>query len=448
MRLLVISSTPWSPENSFGSTYESIFSALEGIEVINIYCNTGTPESQLVKRVFQIDESMLLRSIIRPTVGVGRELPSNPDRGRATPQQGVSVLERLLAAGRARRFSFYGLALMARSVIWRFGRWRSAELNAFLLDSRPDLIFVPVYSASHMNRLVHHAKETLSIPMVGYVSDDVYSLRQFSLSPWFWASRFYQRILIRRVVDRCHWLYVVSDVQRRDYERALGVECRVLTKLGRFSEFEIPPPPEATRVDRPVVFTYAGNIGNRRWRTLLEIGEALGEASEAGAWGRLDVYTMTPLTRRQIRQFQKIKTIEIHPALRPGQLREVYRQSDVLVLAEPTSLKGRLQVRHSISTKVVEYLEAGRPILARAHRSAAFIQHLQTHGAAMVSMPGDDLVAQVTDLIQNRQLRLELAQRGWRLGAEKHDQEAVGQALKSELSGLLRAGGAHEDSPS
>lgn len=321
------------------------------------------------------------------------------------------------------------------ALLWWVGPWKSAELDAFIDEFAPDLLFVPLYSSAHMNRLTLHLRERTGAPLVAYVSDDVYSLRRLSISPLFWARRIGSRRLIRQVIRQCDRLYVISDSQKVDYSEALGVECSVLTKLGDFSGLQPPAPDDTARGDQ-IVFTYAGNVGNGRWKSLCEIGRALDRASETGHSGRLDIYTMTPLSRRMRRSFNCCRSIRLHSAVSPDKLRRVFEESDILVLVEPTDVKGRQTVRHSFSTKIVEYLEAGRPILLRAATGQASANYLKMRGAAMVSTPRDDLEQQVQDLMTDRELRLEFARNGWNLGRENHNLETELPKLESYLKRL------------
>lgn len=51
--------------------------------------------------------------------------------------------------------------------------------------------------------------------MVGYISDDCYTLRQFSLSPLFWIDRLWKRRYVKRAIDECMLLYVITDRQKK-----------------------------------------------------------------------------------------------------------------------------------------------------------------------------------------------------------------------------------------
>lgn len=429
--MLVLSTTPWSLDNSFGSTYFSIFGPFRDLSVSSLYTGTGTPDARCVDEAFQMTETDLLRSIGKPGKGAGRRVfPTAEPRAENTG--GDRFLEGVASHFRGRRTIGKGTVMQARRLLWLVGPWKSVELDSFVAGARPDVIFLPLYASAEINRLALHVKEQAGVPMVAYVSDDVYGLRQFSLSPVFWVRRLLLRRLLRRVLGECEWLYVVSDLQKAEYEQDLGIECHVLTKLGDFSG-EAPPTKERSDDNATVVFTYAGNIGNERWKTLRDIGDAISAAKRQGLDARLDVYTMTPVRGRIRRALAEHDSVRVHAPVPAEQLKDIYAQSDVLVLAEPMSLKGRLAVRHSLSTKVVEYAATGRAMITRGPRDVASAQHLQQAKAALVSFPGTDLNRQVLDLITKPELRERLARNAWIMGQRNHDQASVAPRVEAEL---------------
>lgn len=432
--MLVLSTTSWNLDNSFGSTHSSVFDPFQDLSVSSLYTETGAPDARCVDNAFQMTETDLLRSMLTPGRGAGHKVTPVSDS-----RVGITGWDRRLdgfaSHFRGKRTVGKAIVLQARRLLWLVGPWKSAELDSFIEEARPDVIFLPLYASAHINRLALHVKEHAGVPMVAYVSDDVYSLKQFSLSPVFWVQRLLLRRLLRRVLEECEWLYVVSDLQKDEYERDLGIECRVLTKLGAFTG-DAPPVKERFEGDETVVFTYAGNIGNERWKTLRDIGDAISAANRQGKDARLDIYTMTPVRGKIRKALADHDSIRVHTAVPAGQLEGIYAQSDVLVLAEPMSLKGRLSVRHSLSTKVVEYAATGRAMMSRGPQGVASALHLQQADAALVSHPGEDLDRQVLELISKPELRERLSRNAWLMGQRYHDQGSVAPQVEAELRGV------------
>lgn len=427
----MLSSTPWNRSNSFGSTYSTIFDGFRDLHVSNLYTAAGVPDTESVDEAFQITEIDLLRSVVGRGRDVGHPVEPALADSQPSPSDSDQLLTKISAPFRGRQVLGKGIVVQARRLIWLTAPRHTSQADEFIRESRPDLIFLPLYASGNVNRMALHAKELTGATMVAYVSDDVYSLRQFSLSPAYWLHRVLLRRLLRKVIGECDWLYVVSEQQKVEYEQTLGVECRLLTKLGDFSAAM--PGPKLDSPANDIIFTYAGSIGNSRWKTLKEIGDAISASKRQGFSAHLDIYTMTPVRGEIRRALGAHDSIRVHSAVPAQQLNDIYANSHVLVLAEPTSLRGRLAVRHSLSTKVVEYAETGRAILARGGRGTASSQHLQQAGAALASFPGDDLEKQVMDLISNPELRDRLAHNAWEMGKNYHDQRSGSARVEADL---------------
>ena len=99
MKVLVFSGTPWSSDNSFGNTFSNLFSGLEDVEIANIYCKYGQPDTAVVSRCFQMTEKSLLQNLKNRKSPPGREVFPT-ERADELTEQSQSVLN----AARKRRW--------------------------------------------------------------------------------------------------------------------------------------------------------------------------------------------------------------------------------------------------------------------------------------------------------------------------------------------------------
>lgn len=104
----------------------------------------------------------------------------------------------------------------ARDFVWKIGRWCSPELKAFIDDFKPDVIFQPIYYSNYISDIALFIKKYTGVPMVGYISDDCYTLRQFNLSPLYWIDRLHKRKKVKQVFMSCEFVYVISEIQKRE----------------------------------------------------------------------------------------------------------------------------------------------------------------------------------------------------------------------------------------
>lgn len=425
MRILVLSSTAWSNNNSFGNSFNNIFDGIENIEIANIYCKYGNPETALVSRFFQITEKSLLRNLKNRKVPSGQEIYPHDENS-------TDITEPKIA--NAVRKNRWIIMYWARDLIWKIGRWKSPELNAFIDDFQPDMIFQPIYPALHINRIADYIKNYTKVPMYGYVSDDVYTLKQFSLSPLYWINRFISRTKVKRIIKQCDVLYTISEIQRSEYEKIFKIPCKILTKCADFNEI----PQLKNEHNTPLTFVYTGNIGIKRWKSLSIIAESLKIINENGIKAQLYIYTGTPLTMAMNKALNIENCSYVKGFVSSKDIPYIQSEADVLVHVESLGLKGRMTVRQSFSTKIVDYLKIARPILAVGPRDVASIDHLIRNDCAIVAQNKKELINKLVDIIDSPIRLNEIALKGYECGKNYHNRSDMQKMLTEDFKSILK----------
>ena len=404
MRILVLSNTPWAKDNSFGDSYSNIFSGIPNLEFANIYCRFGVPSGEFVSKSFQITEKSLLKNL---------KNKKNPSGVEVFVQDGCAKadLEKMPAMeiGQKKRWM---LMFWARDMIWKLGRWKSKALLDFIDDFKPDLIFQPIYYSNYLMEIARFIKEYTKVPMIGYVSDDVYTLKQFSLSPLYWLDRLHKRKKVRRVIEKCQLLYVISDMQKREYEQLFSVPCKVLTKSADFSA----PPKLKTSYASPMQIVYTGNIGTNRWKSLAMIAEALRNINANG-----------------------VSASFLMGAVPPSEIPKIQSDADILVHVEGLDLQSKLVVRQSFSTKIIDYFKAARPILVVGPHDIASVEHFIRNECAVTAESVAELTEKLRAVLQEPQKLTALAEKAYKCGQMHHDKTAMQAMLCRDLSEAVQA---------
>lgn len=427
MKILVLSSTPWSNDNSFGNSFSNIFEGIENIEVANIACKPGMPTSYLVKRYFQIGEKALLKNLNNKLLPTGKEIEIDIKEEDSVFAENIKARD----FGRKKRWQ---ILFWARDLIWSVGRWKSQELKDFIDDFKPDVIFQPIYFSSYLNDMVCFIKKYTNVPMFGYVTDDCYTLKQFSLSPLYWIDRLYKRRKVKRTIEQCEILYVISDVQKEEYEKIFTPSCKVLTKCADFSDENKPNFKEADDILKMV---YAGNVSNGRYEILAELAKATEKLNSNGKKFELDIYTLTPLKDKQ-RDCLSTESVHLHPPVSYEEIREIQKNSDILLHVEGFSLKEKLAVHQSFSTKIVDYLETNRCIFAIGDNYCSSIQYFIENGCGSVATKKEEIETELLKLHNNRDLLKMYADKGWESGKKHHHKEAIQTMLKEDLNKAVK----------
>lgn len=190
MRVLVLSNTPWSNDNSFGNTFSNLFEGINDIEIANIYCRYGVPQNAIVSRYYQITEKSLIKNL------KDKKIPSGQEINIVTKSVDLKENEqKIFNTARTHRLQIF---FWIRDFIWKIGRWKSRELKQFIDEFSPELIYLPLYYSNYLLDIGDFLVEYTGCKVIGHVSDDIYSLRQFSISPLFWIDRFIKRKKLKK----------------------------------------------------------------------------------------------------------------------------------------------------------------------------------------------------------------------------------------------------------
>lgn len=426
MRILVISNTPWSNDNSFGNSFSNIFEGITDIEVANIACRPGHPTSYLVKRYFQITEKALIRNLINKSHPSGLEIPVTKKSDNSFFSKNVKGM----MFGQKKRWQ---ILFWVRDLIWKLGRWKSQALIDFITDFKPDIIFQPVYYSSFINDIVLFVKKHTNAPMLGYISDDCYTLKQFSLSPLYWIDRLYKRRKVKRTIEQCEILYVISDVQKEEYEKFFTPPCKVLTKCADFSDNR---KPDFKEPDEVLKIVYAGNISSGRYEILGELAKSIEEINIDSKKFQMDIYTLTPLNEKQ-KTVLSTDSVHLHPPVSYHEIREIQKKSDILLHCEGFSLKEKLAVHQSFSTKIVDYLETNRCILAIGDDYCASIKYFIDNNCGAVATNKNDIKPCLMKLCNNHDLLKQYADNAWESGKKNHSHTKIKQMVRDDLLSLV-----------
>lgn len=422
MKVLVVTDVLWRNDNGVGNSYSNIFANMRDVTVANICCQAGASDNSVCTACFQISEAGLLQNLLHPQLDTGRR--EDPAQPKAETKESSAFV--WIKRSRLQVF------LWMRELIWQLGRWKSDALKAFIDDFKPDIVFAQLQDKRYLNRLACFVAEYANVPLVAYAWDDIYSLRQFSLSPLFWIDRLMQRRSIRKLAKKASILYTICQEQKEEYERTLKVRTELLYKGYPFTNR-----PESKPVASPIRLLYTGNLYSGRYKTLLHLCKTLSKNASHLPAVTLDIYSATPLTSKEIAALNTPNISAFHGKISESQVQKLQTEADVLLHIEPFSRKGSLLCRLSFSTKLVDYFHHGKCIFAVGPVRCASIQYLQKHRAAVVTTSLEEAEQKLLDLLKNPEKISQYGQNAWRCGEENHRIATIQDRLLASMKELI-----------
>lgn len=425
MKILVLSNTPWSNDNSFGNSFSNIFEGIEDVKFANIYCRYGCPNNQFDMKYFQITEKSLIRNLKNKKQPSGKEVFGD-EKDADIPETNAIV-----GMNSARKMRWQ-IMFWGRDLVWKIGKWKSPQLIKFLDEFEPDVIFQPVYYSNYINDIALFVKEYTGVPMLGYISDDNYTLRQFRLSPLYWIDRLWKRKKVKAIIEKCEVLYVISQIQKEEYEKIFSIPCKVLTKCG---DFEMKAPKWQGAQGR-IKMLYAGNLGAGRWKSLALIADAVARLNEEGVEIYLDIYSATPQTEA-MKKALNVKGSRLNGPITSDIVQQLQKKADIVIHVEGLTLKSRMEVHQSFSTKIVDYFALGKCIFAVGTMDEASIKHLADNAAAIVAEDRDSVYVKLKLLVRNPKLITEYGARAYACGKKHHSKKEMQSMLINDLKGVV-----------
>ena len=417
MKILIVSHESWRNTNNGGNVLSNIFCSFQDAELAQVYCSGEEPQNDLCQRYYQISESLLL------TKEKGRVLPK-----RDYSSLSVQVPETI--EGRINRripAPLKNTALLAREIMWSVFNWKTTTLERFVTEFQPDLIFAPCYYYYHVSKVALYVKRIAGCPMISYISDDNYSLKQISFSPSFYMNRLITRKWIRRMFAESALIYTMTELQKREYESIFHRPMKVLCKHAEFAARSKP-------VGDPICFLYAGNLLLNRWRILVSLADALSEINASGVRAQLHIFSSTVLSERTMKKLNDGTNTIFHGLVSYQELEQLYRTADVAVFVESFDLKNRLVTRLSFSTKIIDCLNSGCAVLAVGPETHAGMTYLKEHDAAICVNSVQALRQAVQTIVDHPGMIDEYAEKAIRLGRKNHMKADIEQMLRKDFS--------------
>lgn len=424
--MLLISRNAWNQTSS--NTLSSFFQDFEKEELAQVYCRDELPDNKLCKNYFKISERQLVNSIFRKYFYAGERVFIEDIKKNPAEIVHAKTEKRLYDFLRNNRFT---LLLWLRELLWKLGSWRSPQLKKFITDFNPDVIYTDAYDTFYTYDLLNYVRDQLNVPFVVFHCDDQVTYNQYSFSPLFWINRWLLRKKVTYAINKAAINYCIIDKQKEVYEQIYKKEFKILNKCADFS-FEHTSLPTSN----PIKINYAGNIFYGRWKTLAKLAKSIEQVNKGGQKFILEIYTSNPVSKKVLRKLEITGSSILKGYLLYDELRVVQKQSDILLHVESLQLREKLMTSLSFSTKLVDYFEVGRCILAIGWEHAASIEYLKKHNAAITVTDPNTLVDVLQKLSDDVTMIATYAGNAYACGRNYHEKANQLASYREDLIGL------------
>ena len=399
-KVLVISDNCFSTDKNNGKTFQNIFKNWPIDKLAQFYIWPEIPNSNVCATYYRLTDLECLHALFKKNSVMGSIVKSH-DINSINTSGGVY----------GSSWKNWSVSRFLREFIWRSKFWKQRGLIDWVNQYDPDVVFFVGIHCAFLYRIAYYICKTKDIPLVVYCTDDYY-LPRFSLSVFYhlhrmWLVKWTKKLLRMEKTS----LVTINEFMQERYKKKFHKDSRIIMNLIGVPEL---CPSYQDDSDRKIKIVYIGNLGHNRWKVLKNLAEAVMNSQYADKF-MIEVYLGIEPTPKELKAITNPPYINYYGKLNAEQVKQKQLEADILLHVEAFDYKSRRNVQLSLSTKITEYMAAGRPVLAIGPGEVASIRFLKKYaGAYCITELNKDNIEDVLAKMTNYSKRKEMGYQNWK----------------------------------
>ncbi|MFC3799833.1 hypothetical protein [Cohnella sp. GCM10012308] len=407
-KVLVLSHNAFSKTQNNGKTLESFFQNWDKDKIAQIYLQPETPDFDFCKNYYRMTDYEVLNNILfKGRIGKKIILSKEDNLETLNP-----VIQRLYTGrnnGNERKGinNFIHKAFIARKPLfifmrewfWKLGKWKNKELENYIEDFSPDVLFFQGSSCVFGYEICLWIREKFQIPVILELTDDYTTgLYKWSVIEKVNKKRYLD--IFSYTINLASKVYTISEYMKDEYKSRFGGDYSVL--MNSIPQRNVKDEQEGGNL------LYTGNVSLKRWELLVDIGRSLEDLNiKYSAEYKLFIYTPTPVSPEIRKIFESISAIKYGGSLLKEELERAVSNSNILVHVEAFDEKNKAITRLSISTKIPEYMASRRTIFAVGPDDIASIKYIKENnfGKVVTTRSSAAIKQGIEELLSNKNKR-------------------------------------------
>ncbi|MCR4720057.1 MAG: hypothetical protein K5768_10560 [Firmicutes bacterium] len=423
MKLMVVSMVSWN--TLVGSdTWPKLLKNYNPNDIANISFRDEYPDNNACSNYFVISERKIIKSVFKRHIKTGYRVDS-----KEYIEDNICNTEFYNQLYKNRQKNVY-IKRMIREIIWKFGKWKSNELNRFIDDFNPDVVLYFMDGYIYFNKICRYITKRTGAKSIGFFVDDTFTYKQ-SGKIGFKILRYFQRKSLHKLVSDTDAFWAITHMTKKEADKEFGIDCKIVTK---------PISDEVNYKKReikfPVRMLYTGKLIIGRDRSLKKLCEALKNINKDSIKFYIDVYTNTPISEKLSSELQ-YSYLNIHTAVEQKYIADLQQNADILLFLEDVDGDDALTARLSFSTKIVDYLSASRCILAVGNMETAPMQYFKENNAALLAQSTYDIEKTLKMVAEDLDIVEEMAYNAYLCGQKNHSEGKVLEVVDGSIKSLL-----------
>lgn len=419
-KVLVISHNAFSTTGNMGKTLSDILACVPADNIAQLFFHNDRPDAACsCKSYYRVTDVDMVKSVLsrkaRYKIYSGEF--SAAKSGTPQAEKTGGTIHKIYQFSRRRTPFIY----MARNLLWSIGLWDTAELERWIKEFSPDVIFFACGDYAFAYKIVYKIARKLGIRVIPWCCDD-FCLRQ--LEPHWFMQRLVRADLenwTKKVFSLADSIITISDKMARDYSEHFGVK----TSTVRISAQILQPAAPQQRIG----ICYIGNLGVGRITPLLQFADALHTARIKGL-EKLHVYSGEK-NADTIAMLKNCNGVEYHGAVTADKVKQLQGSAKYLLHTESSDAHSKNRTRYSLSTKIGEYLASGACIAAYGPMDIASMEYLSQGGGALLSDSAEKLIQLITAAENDADIYTKTVNNGLDMAQKYHNRHNNNNLMKN-----------------
>jgi hypothetical protein len=297
----------------------------------------------------------------------------------------------------------------------------SASIWKWILDFSPDVVYSMLGNVQIM-RLALGISRRLNIPIIPHFMDDwIQTMYRQSTLLTFHRKMLHLKLL--EIVKRSTSGLAISKPMASEYKNRFGLPFSALMNCVSMTSESFDT--NFINCSGSIRCVYVGGLHLNRWRNLSEMGRAICGLRDEGHHVQLTIYCPRVDLERYGSHISNLPFTRVAGSLMPSEVPCVLKEYDILIHVESFDAADRRYTRLSLSTKIPQYMAAGRPILGYGPEEVASIKYIkETQTGLTVGRNDSELLKDsLRRLVIDCGLRLNLGSRGREIASTIHNAE-------------------------
>lgn len=379
MRMLIISHNCTNSNSNMGLTIKSIIKNLNNVEISQLFFRDEMPDESCCKSWFKITDKEVLKNIFFQK-NIGKSLISKNENLSIGEQ---NHLKQSIVKNK-------NCLLIFRDILWSMSKWKSLNLKQWLDEQKPEIIIYFAGPSIFSYKITFWVAKYLNIPIVYFYTDDYYWDNSDCYNIFYKIQHFRIKKIMKKAIKLSPYIITVTELMNRDY-KSLFFDAKIHTY------YPVPTLKKYTENKKVNLFTYAGNLGLGRWKSLIDIADILQTINPSYF---INVYSSCN-DEEIIDKLANHKCIKWKGYVKSSEISKIISESKFALFVEDMTGKYYERVKYSFSTKICDILNSNTCLMMYGPKGIAPIEYCLNHQCAYVITDKSNLLQRLTCILNN-----------------------------------------------